>query len=261
MEPTINRDLETITLKCLHKDAGRGESVRRQRWRTTLPTSLHGEPIHARPVTRLEHTRKWVARNPAVAALSAAAVLLLVLGSVVSAWFAVDAHRKAGDALTQKGRADNARAAQHRLARNCVLNGNRLLEAQDWAGTASGTSRTVRSKPTPSTPTSTAGASARRSDVSRRCTAVAPARRRTVPRWNGEYLVSIDGEGVAHFRDARTGERRGQPLRLDAPIRLVALSDDGRRVVTVAGQRGERQNQEPSSARLWDVPDGRPPAP
>jgi len=78
----IPRDLETICLKCLHKDARRrypsgealAEDVRR---------FLDGAPIRARPVGIWERGVKWVRRRPVAAALSgcalvAAAALLTV---------------------------------------------------------------------------------------------------------------------------------------------------------------------------------------
>ncbi len=73
----LPRDLETICLKCLHKEPSRryptaaalAEDL--QRW-------LAGEPIQARPVSDWEKMVKWAKRQPAVAAL--VAMLVLVIG-------------------------------------------------------------------------------------------------------------------------------------------------------------------------------------
>jgi tetratricopeptide (TPR) repeat protein len=70
----IDRDLETICLKCLEKDPlqrypsaeALGEDL--EHW-------LAGEPIRARRATTLERTVKWVRRRPAAAALIAVSVL------------------------------------------------------------------------------------------------------------------------------------------------------------------------------------------
>ena len=73
----VPADLDTLCLKCLEKDPSR-------RFPTAaalaqeLHRFLHGEPIHSRPITQWERARKWCQRNPAVASLSAAVVLVLL---------------------------------------------------------------------------------------------------------------------------------------------------------------------------------------
>jgi serine/threonine-protein kinase len=82
--PIVDRDLETICLKCLEKEPGRryasAEAVadELERW-------LHGEPIQARRAAVWERVRKWIKRRPALAALaavSAAALVALLCGAV-----------------------------------------------------------------------------------------------------------------------------------------------------------------------------------
>jgi tRNA A-37 threonylcarbamoyl transferase component Bud32 len=83
----VNRDLETICLKCLAKDP-------QKRYRTAealaldLERFLRDEPIEARPMGSVSAVLRWSRRRPAVAAvLASAAVLLLgvTIGSVVVA--------------------------------------------------------------------------------------------------------------------------------------------------------------------------------
>ncbi|HLX61387.1 MAG TPA: WD40 repeat domain-containing serine/threonine-protein kinase [Planctomycetota bacterium] len=76
INPNLDRDLETICLKCLEKDPKRrygsadAMADELERW-------LRGEPIQARPTTRVERTLKWVKRKPLAAAFIAVSVTAL----------------------------------------------------------------------------------------------------------------------------------------------------------------------------------------
>jgi serine/threonine protein kinase/WD40 repeat protein len=83
----VDRDLETICLKCLEKDPtrryGSAEALAEdlERW-------LNHEPILARPVTPGERFQKWTRRNPLLAGSLAAVLLvtLLGLGGILWQW-------------------------------------------------------------------------------------------------------------------------------------------------------------------------------
>jgi tRNA A-37 threonylcarbamoyl transferase component Bud32 len=73
----LDRDLETVCLKCLEKDPRRRYPSAAaladdlERW-------LNGEPIRARPAGPWERARKWAKRRPAAAALVAVSALALL---------------------------------------------------------------------------------------------------------------------------------------------------------------------------------------
>jgi serine/threonine protein kinase len=80
----VAKDLETITLKCLEKDAGRRYQTAAQMG-DELRSYLAGEPIEARPIGGIERSWRWAKRNPRVAVLTASVAVLLVTVAAVSA--------------------------------------------------------------------------------------------------------------------------------------------------------------------------------
>ncbi|MFP6764112.1 MAG: serine/threonine-protein kinase, partial [Planctomycetaceae bacterium] len=120
LNPALDQDLETICLKCLEKDAGR-------RYATTdelvaeLGRYLNGEPIHARPIGKLERGWRWCKRKPALAGLVALAVLLLLTLGIGGPLVALQQSRL-------RKTAENALAESRQRAYNTEM----LLAQREW---------------------------------------------------------------------------------------------------------------------------------
>jgi eukaryotic-like serine/threonine-protein kinase len=119
LNPAVERDLETICLKCLEKDLSRrygsaaelGHDLRR---------FLDGEPIVARPVTAWERAWKWAQRRPAIAALCAATALATVLGVAGIAWQWRKAEANFTRAETNLAEANRQRAVAEKKTREAT---------------------------------------------------------------------------------------------------------------------------------------------
>ncbi len=82
----IDRDLDTICLKCLEKDPAKRYASAEQ-LAQDLQRYREGLPIEARPVTTSERLLKWSRRHPQLAAL-AVVTLLAVVGMIIGGiWF------------------------------------------------------------------------------------------------------------------------------------------------------------------------------
>jgi tetratricopeptide (TPR) repeat protein/tRNA A-37 threonylcarbamoyl transferase component Bud32 len=82
LQPRVPGDLETICLKCLHKDPHKRYSSAGELG-DELACYLAGRPIQARPVGPWERAWKWARRRPAFASMlsvSVAALLVLLVG-------------------------------------------------------------------------------------------------------------------------------------------------------------------------------------
>jgi WD40 repeat protein/serine/threonine protein kinase len=83
LNANIPKDLETITLKCLDK-------IKASRYPTAsalageLVRFLKGEPIQARPVSRIQRLTRWAVRRPTAALLLATLLSIAVIGPLIA---------------------------------------------------------------------------------------------------------------------------------------------------------------------------------
>jgi tetratricopeptide (TPR) repeat protein len=83
--PKVDRDLETISLKCLEKEpARRYESA--EALAADIERFLRNEPIKSRRSSRFEHACRWCKRKPLVASLIAALILVVAIGFTGALW-------------------------------------------------------------------------------------------------------------------------------------------------------------------------------
>src|SRR5262249_53385252 len=114
LNDSIPRDLETVCLKAMAKEATRryqtagelADDVRR---------FLKGEPILARPVGQVERLTRWCKRNPGGAGLTLVVLLVLLGGVAFSSFYAIDARR-------EKNRADEKAALADAIATEAEAN-------------------------------------------------------------------------------------------------------------------------------------------
>lgn len=122
--PSVNRDLETICLKCLSKDprerydSARSVAEELTRW-------LEGRPIQARPASIGERLTKWARRKPSLAGLAGVTILSVLLGGagVFVQWR--EAKRSAVREREERERAEQASEALWRAA-SMSARGSRL---------------------------------------------------------------------------------------------------------------------------------------
>src|SRR5262245_4679968 len=115
LNPCVDRDLETICLKCLQKEPHRRygsvealvEDI--ERW-------LHGEPVRARPVGKVERALKWMRRRPALAALLVVSALAVLAQFGAGLWYVLSLREERDVARRQQEAAEEARKRTAALA-------------------------------------------------------------------------------------------------------------------------------------------------
>jgi len=238
LNPTVDRDLETITLRCLEKLPERryGSSAALA---DELERFIRREPIRARPVSKVELAWRWCRRNSWFAALAGMLIFVILTGSGAAIWQWHNAqqvnltltenvaHLEWGaiDAMLEQGQSSRA------LAKTAAL----LRENPDDRKSAMFAMSVMENRrfPVPAAPV------IRHPDGNELTVA------RLTP--DGRTIVTASYDGTARLWHAATSQPAAAPLVHEGPVTWAEFSPDGARLAT---------SSEDKTIRLWDVKTG-----
>lgn len=146
LNPEVGRDLETICLKCLEKDAAK-RYASAQHLVEDLSRYVRGDCILARPISLLEKSWRWCRRRPAAAALVVTLALVFSVGVPAVVWHrgrlaAFEAEVLAADASTRLAKQQAEAAHQSAEA------AQQLADTQTYFATVGGARQTIdRARP------------------------------------------------------------------------------------------------------------------
>jgi WD40 repeat protein len=269
----IPRDLETVCLKCLEKKPGKRYSSA-EGLADDLGRFLSGRPIVARPIGAWGRAWKWAERRPLEACLTAAVVVVTVLGltGILWQWRHAVAER---DAARQQSYRASMVAAASALQMHNILAARRSLETapeeyRQWEWHHFHSQLDLASRVLTGHQGSVLGVAfspdgSRLASISQDQTVqlweAATGREIAIARGHGGSVdvlgYSPDGrrlatggnDGTVRLWDAHTGRALGVCRGHSGPVRALAFSPDGRWLGSAALPEGD-------PCRLWDTATG-----
>jgi WD40 repeat protein/serine/threonine protein kinase len=261
---SVDKDLETITLKCLQKDRSRryadaaalAEDLRRY---------LNREPIQARPVGPMERLWLWARRKPAVATWSGLAGLFLVVALIVSTSFALYESKVSFDLGNALKESRESRSQLSNLTKESIqLSLGHALSLCEQGDVGRGLVRLAHSLDVATEVEATELQRVIRLNLAAWHPRLSPLRA-VLPMSgdvdavafspDGKIIVTAGKSTSAQLWDAASGEPIGKPLAHPGLVHAVAFHPGGKILITGSGDFSQKKS---GLARLWDVDTGQP---
>lgn len=255
----IPRDLETICLKAMAKEPHRRYASAGE-FAADLRRHLQGEPILARPISRVERCWRWCSKHPSIATAAASGLAMLLAVALASFWFGLYQQQTAESLRREKARTeqalDQAEQSLHEARRQAAIQmlerGQALCAQQQVAEGLFWLVHGLRETPDDE-------ASLRRvirANLGQWLAHLSPLRaflRHQGP--IGAVAFSPDGrtaatgsdDGTVRLWDSATGASLERTLSHGGPVRAMAFSPDGSTLLT---------GSDDQKVRVWEVATG-----